>query len=243
MEVTEVRLGDVRLAVAEAGAGGRPLMLVHGFTGAKEDFTEFLDRLAGRGWHAVAPDLRGHGASDHPADPAGYSLETFASDVRALADARGWQRFVLLGHSMGGMIAQHVALDDPWRLRGLVLMDTTHGPVDWVDPDAVALGTAVVRDEGMYGLMLAQNSNREDDTLVTPAFPNAPGTPSSATASSWRARRPCGWRWRRRCSASPTGCSACVRSTCPRSSSRASRTRRSRSTANEWPRPFRGRVS
>ena len=170
MNAREVQLGDVRLAVAEAGAGGRPLMLVHGFTGAKEDFTEFLDPLAERGWHAVAPDLRGHGSSDHPADEPSYSLEIFASDLGALADALAWPRFVLLGHSMGGMIAQHLLLADPGRLRGLVLMDTTHGAVDWVDADAFALGASLVRADGMRALMEAQNNMRGQDPLVTPAF-------------------------------------------------------------------------
>ena len=55
--------GPVSLAVAEAGAGGRSLLLLHGFTGAKEDFTEWLDPLAELGWHVVAPDQRGHGES------------------------------------------------------------------------------------------------------------------------------------------------------------------------------------
>ena len=66
--------GTEVLAVAEAGVGGRPLVLVHGFTGAKEDFTEWLDPLAELGWHAVALDQRGHGESHKPHDEAAYSL-------------------------------------------------------------------------------------------------------------------------------------------------------------------------
>ena len=76
MLVTErqVKAGDVRLSIAEAGAGQRPLLMVHGFTGAKEDFTPWLDQLADLGWHAVAPDLRGHGASSKPAEESAYSF-------------------------------------------------------------------------------------------------------------------------------------------------------------------------
>ena len=96
--------------------GGRPLMLVHGFTGAKEDFSDFLLRLAERGWHVVAPDLRGHGASDKPDDEGAYALPIFAGDVFALADTLGWSSFTLLGHSMGGMIAQHMLLAAPDRI-------------------------------------------------------------------------------------------------------------------------------
>src|SRR6476646_11502293 len=108
-----VRLGAVQLTIAEAGIGGRPVMLVHGFTGAKEDFTDFLEPLAERGWHAVAPDLRGHGSSDHPDDEARYSLEIMVADLLALAASLGWVTFVLLGHSMGGMVAQELLLAHP----------------------------------------------------------------------------------------------------------------------------------
>lgn len=79
MTERQVTVGDVRLSIAEAGAGQRPLLLVHGFTGAKEDFTPWLDRLAEAGWHAVAPDLRAHGASSQPADETGYSFELMAA--------------------------------------------------------------------------------------------------------------------------------------------------------------------
>ena len=130
--IRPVRAGDVTLEIAEAGAGGRPLLMVHGFTGAKEDFADWCDRLAERGWHVVAPDLRGHGASDHPPAPQDYSLDLFEADVLALVDDLGWDRFVLLGHSMGGMISQAIAVHHPGRLDGLVLMDTV--------PDAPSVG-------------------------------------------------------------------------------------------------------
>ena len=91
-------------------------MLLHGFTGAKEDFADWIDAFAARGFHVVAPDNRGHGASGQPAEESAYSLATFADDARRLVDALGWDRFALLGHSMGGMIAQHLALAVPERL-------------------------------------------------------------------------------------------------------------------------------
>src|SRR3954469_7144761 len=124
IDVRDIEVGDgIHLNVAEAGRGGRPFLLVHGFTGAKEDFTEWLERLANQGWHAVANDNRGHGASSKPDDTGRYSFDALADDVLALADAL-WGRgahFVLLGHSMGGMVAQVVALRAPERLAALVL--------------------------------------------------------------------------------------------------------------------------
>lgn len=152
MTERQVAVGDIHLSIAEAGAGQSPLLLVHGFTGAKEDFTPWLDRLAASGWHAVAPDLRGHGASSKPEQETAYSFETMADDVLGLADALGWDRFVLLGHSMGGMVAQVLACKAPSRLDGLILMDTAHGPLRNLDPELVQAAVAVVRSQGMDAL-------------------------------------------------------------------------------------------
>src|SRR5215469_14172471 len=148
----QIDVGDVSLAVAESGAGQRPLLLVHGFTGAKEDFTPWLDPLAAQGWHAVAPDLRGHGLSSKPAMESAYSFELMADDMLRLADALGWERFVLLGHSMGGMVVQFLALAAPSRLAGLILMDTAHGPLKHLDPDLIDMAVSIVRGQGMDAL-------------------------------------------------------------------------------------------
>src|SRR5262245_26700482 len=64
-------LGALGLAIAEVGTG-RPVLLVHGFTGAKEEFTDLATDLAADGWHAVTVDLRGHGGSDQPDDQEAY---------------------------------------------------------------------------------------------------------------------------------------------------------------------------
>jgi pimeloyl-ACP methyl ester carboxylesterase len=152
MSERSVEVGDVCLSIAEAGAGKRPLLLVHGFTGAKEDFTPWLPMLAETGWHAVAPDLRGHGSSSKPAAESDYTFELMARDMLGLADALGWDRFVLLGHSMGGMVAQFVACDSPARLDGLILMDTSHRALDNLDPALVDAAASIVRTEGMAAL-------------------------------------------------------------------------------------------
>ena len=162
-DVAPRTVGPVRLDVLEAGVGGRPLLLTHGFTGAKEDFGDWVDAFAEEGWWVVAPDLRGHGSSDQPEREDLYSLALFAQDLLALADQLGWSRFCLLGHSMGGMIAQEMALAAPERIERLVLMDTNHGPVPGLDADTVAFGVEVLRAEGIAGLvsLLAQLPQRE----------------------------------------------------------------------------------
>jgi pimeloyl-ACP methyl ester carboxylesterase len=157
-----------QMARLEAGAGGRPLLLVHGFTGAKEDFGDWIEPLAERGWHVVAPDLRGHGASDHPEQETDYTLAIFADDVVGLVDDLGWDRFVLLGHSMGGMVAQVVALSTAGaRLDGLVLMDTSHTAPEALDPEAIETGRQIVLDGGVE--LLANILRRMDDGPLTSA--------------------------------------------------------------------------
>lgn len=160
--------GPLALAIAEAGAGGRPLLLVHGFTGAKEDFTDWLDDLAALGWHVVAPDQRGHGASAHPDDEAAYSWDAFTTDLLALLDALGWDRTVVLGHSMGGMVVQTAVLRAPDRFEGLVLMDTSYRSLR-TDAGLVELGVAIARAEGIAAVMAAQDELGADQPLGTGA--------------------------------------------------------------------------
>jgi 3-oxoadipate enol-lactonase len=164
-----VDLGGISLSVAEAGMSGRPILLVHGFTGAKEDFTEWLDPLAERGWHAVSPDLRGHGASDKPDDESAYSFEIFAGDLLLLLDALGWDTATILGHSMGGMAVQVAVLKAPERASALILMDTSDGPLGSLDPELIQLAVAIVRTEGIEVLMEVQAALAEDAPLETAA--------------------------------------------------------------------------
>lgn len=164
-----VGVGDVELVVAEAGAGGRPLLLAHGWTGSKEDFADWMLPLADAGYHVVVPDHRGHGASAKPDDERAYSLDIFAADVVGLADVLGWDRFVLLGHSMGGMVAQKVAMAHAHRLVGLVLMDTHHGPVD-VDRSVVDLGIEMARTHGTAAIADVMAMATEPGPLETEAY-------------------------------------------------------------------------
>jgi len=166
MEVRSLALaGASPIAVAEAGAGGRPLVLVHGFTGAKEDFTDWLDPLAALGWHAVAPDLRGHGDSAKPGDEAAYSLAAFAADLFGLFDVLGWSSAVALGHSMGGMVLQTAALAAPARFDAIVLMDTSHRAVA-ADPEVIELAVVLARAEGMPALLAVQEALDGDGPLA-----------------------------------------------------------------------------
>jgi pimeloyl-ACP methyl ester carboxylesterase len=140
------------MARIEAGHGGRPILLVHGLTGGKVDFAEWLQPLAEHGWHAVAPDVRGHGQTGGPRDVEAYTPSLVCADLLALADDLGWEKFVVLGHSLGGVFVQHLALDHPERVEALILMDTAHGPVDWIPSELFDVGVALAMSDGMAAL-------------------------------------------------------------------------------------------
>jgi 3-oxoadipate enol-lactonase len=167
VDTRRVAVNGIELEIAEAGSGGRPLLLLHGFTGSKEDFTEWLDPLAETGWHAVAPDHRGHGKSSKPLTESDYSIEILAQDALSLADMLDWPHFALLGHSMGGFISQAMAFRAAERLDALILMDTRNGPVTSIDPDLVAAAVSVVRTRGIDAL--ADMLLGRESPLDTPA--------------------------------------------------------------------------
>ncbi len=152
VQTRRVALNGIELEISEAGTGGRPLLLLHGFTGSKEDFTEWLDPLAEAGWHAVAPDHRGHGKSSKPDAESEYSIQILARDALSLADQLGWPHLALLGHSMGGFISQAMAFSAPERLDALMLMDTGHAAVKSLDPELVSAAVSVVRSRGIDAL-------------------------------------------------------------------------------------------
>ncbi|MBA2608988.1 MAG: alpha/beta hydrolase, partial [Actinobacteria bacterium] len=168
MNTRIVKVNDVDLEIAESGVvGHRPLLLVHGFGGSKEDFTDYLPRLGAIGWHAVAPDLRGHGGSTKPRDESAYSLAGIADDLNELVRALGWSKATVLGHSMGGMVVQLFVLAHPERVSALVLMDTSHKLPDHVNADTIALGQQVVRDGGTELLVEIGRNATEPSPLDT----------------------------------------------------------------------------
>lgn len=99
---------------------GRPLVLLHGAWVDRHQWAPQMDRFADE-YEVVAPDLRGHGEST---TGGRFDLDRMADDVTALWDALDLAAPVVCGLSMGGLVAQQVALDRPDRVAGLVLAGT-----------------------------------------------------------------------------------------------------------------------
>jgi non-heme chloroperoxidase len=110
----------VRLHVRERGQGAPCYLLIHGWTVSGAIWDPILERWPATAGRVLAPDQRGTGFSSKPRD--GYTLDAYAGDMVALIDQLGLSDVVLVGHSMGGTIAQRVALERPAALRSLVLV-------------------------------------------------------------------------------------------------------------------------
>lgn len=152
----------LELEVCEAGAGPA-LVLVHGFGGAKEDFSEHVDDLA-RDHRVITLDLRGHGESDGPVGEEHYSLDRFAADLVCVLDALDLGSCRLLGHSMGGMVVRRFVLAHPQRVDALILMDTSPGPVPGLDREIIDLGVQIANEQGMDELKRVMDAFAPLDT-------------------------------------------------------------------------------
>ncbi|HEU4758374.1 MAG TPA: alpha/beta fold hydrolase [Dehalococcoidia bacterium] len=105
---------------------GTPLVLTHGFAGPLDDWRPEVEPLA-QDRPVVLYDVRGHGRTTVPADPAAYSMPSFAADLAALLGGLGIERAHVGGVSMGGMITAQFAVDYPQVCESVVLIDTTCG--------------------------------------------------------------------------------------------------------------------
>jgi len=115
---------DVRLNYFVTGEGA-PVTLLHGFTQSGRSWREVIATMpAGYQW--VAPDLRGHGQTRIRAG-APCSMDACLSDLEMLWDHLGVERTHLIGYSMGGRLAVHVAVHRPERLRSLLTIGAHAG--------------------------------------------------------------------------------------------------------------------
>ena len=121
-EQSEVRAPDgTRLAVYEWGdPSGPEIVLIHGFAQSHLCFEPQVRSTLASHCRIVAFDLRGHGSSAQPADPAAYRGRVWADDIAAVLSAKGLARPVLVGWSMGGrIIRQYLMTYGDGRLGGV----------------------------------------------------------------------------------------------------------------------------
>jgi pimeloyl-ACP methyl ester carboxylesterase len=123
---TAVLPNGIRLAYFELGdVKGLPVLLLHGFTDSARSWSLIAPYLA-TGFRLVAPDLRGHGHSDKP--EGCYTIPEMAHDVRLLIEELDFAPTNVVGHSLGGRLAQAVAERWPRIVGKIVLMSTSAVP-------------------------------------------------------------------------------------------------------------------
>lgn len=98
-----------------------PMVFLHGYTDSCRSFSRLFDALPSV-VDRIAISLRGHGGSDRPEGP--YDIATMARDVAQLLDQLAIRKVLLVGHCMGGFVAQRFALDHPNHVDRLILLDS-----------------------------------------------------------------------------------------------------------------------
>ena len=116
----------LHLKVVDRGPiDGRPVLMLHGWGDSAWSFSPVLPLLA-PDIRAIVPDQRGHGDSDRPLQ--GYEMFSLAGDALDLLDALEIPRATVVGHSMGGFVAHHLAAIAPARVERLILVSSSMDP-------------------------------------------------------------------------------------------------------------------
>lgn len=127
------------------GSGPQRVMVLHGWFGDHDVWAPTYPLLDEDAFTYAFPDYRGYGASR--AIHGQYTIAEIAADILALADQWEWEHFSLLGHSMGGMVAQRIAIDAPERIQGAVCVTPVPASGISLTPDVTALFLSAVHDD------------------------------------------------------------------------------------------------
>ena len=142
----------VEIAYRTFGSGPTSVVLVHGWMVSGAAYDDLVAAIGDDGLQLIVPDLRGSGRS---ASAEGtYTIEQYAKDVIAVADAAGAKKFGLVGHSMGGQIAQWIAATAPDRVIGAALLCPVPAAGMTLPPDAHGLFRNSAQNREMQQMIL-----------------------------------------------------------------------------------------
>ena len=143
-DVEEVRLTLPHIELAGHFYGpsdGRPVLALHGWLDNANSFSRLAPRLPGL--RILALDMAGHGFSDHRPPGASYSVWDYAQDALHVAQYLGWERFSLMGHSLGAIVSVILAGAVPERVERLALIDGLIPPTTPPEKAPEQLGAAL----------------------------------------------------------------------------------------------------
>ena len=147
------------------GHGPHKVIALHGWFGHARGWGPFTQHLNGQDFSYAFMDQRGYGGMKGSGGP--YTMAQIAQDALALADSLGWNRFSLIGHSMGGMAIQQVLADAPDRVRALVgITPVPAGGVPF-DDQGWAFFSSAAKDPGARrGILDITTGNRLSGTWL-----------------------------------------------------------------------------
>ena len=128
-----IETNGIRMAVHEQGEGPS-VVLLHGFPELAFSWRYQLPALAQAGFRAIAPDQRGYGLSDVPANVRDYRIEELIADIHGLLDALELESASFVGHDWGALVLWQMAVRAPERIDRLVALNIPHYPRLPIDP-------------------------------------------------------------------------------------------------------------
>jgi pimeloyl-ACP methyl ester carboxylesterase len=141
VEIREINANQMtfRCRICGLENSGEPVILLHGFPETSHMWEKIMISLASTGYRCLAPDLRGYSPGARPKDVESYRIDKIASDVVALADAIGFQKFHLVGHDWGSgcgwtMIKLYPDRVNSWSALSIPHMDA-FSKAKKTDPD------------------------------------------------------------------------------------------------------------
>jgi pimeloyl-ACP methyl ester carboxylesterase len=123
---TFVRDGLTFDVTDEGPADGRVVIALHGFPEDRQCWSAVIPQLTGAGYRVLAPDQRGYSPGARPKGRRAYVLPELAADVMALADVAGAERFDVVGHDWGAVVAWDLAARHPKRIRTVSCLAVPH---------------------------------------------------------------------------------------------------------------------
>lgn len=169
-----VRPAKVDLEYFVHGHGPRRLVFAHGFQASAQIWRQVQDLLPAAAYTSISMNNRGAGASEAPPLEDDFTIQAFAGDLHDLVTHLGWDRFVLVGHSLGGATVLQFAVDHPELLEGLVLLDPADGDGRQFPGGGPELETIV---EKSVAAIMAQRA--------TTAPPREPDSPAANPAQAY----------------------------------------------------------
>ncbi|KAM0951146.1 putative soluble epoxide hydrolase [Dioscorea sansibarensis] len=115
-----VEVNGIGMHIAEKGEGGPVVLMLHGFPELWYSWRHQIIGVAAKGYHAVAPDLRGFGDTDAPSAISSYSIFHLVGDIVALINVLGQEQVFVVGHDWGALVAWHLCLFRPDKVKALV---------------------------------------------------------------------------------------------------------------------------